>query len=183
MNESKPRANGPREAPTLEVDFLDPKKVRVERMALGGLSLELDGEIHDHLRVYRSFPLSRPNEYIAIRVGDSELEQREIGQIRDLNALSPGDRELIAEELQKRYFIHTVEKIISIREDMGYFYWVVETDKGTQEFPVPIRTKYVFPIGQRGRLISDVDGNRYGIPDLEALDSHSRSVFQRYIYW
>ena len=183
MNREKPQGDAPKEAPALHINFLDPDKVRFEREAFGRLSLRLDGEVYDHLRIYRSFPLSRPNEYIAVRVGDSELEQKEIGQIRDINALAAGDRTLILEEIQKRYFIHTVSKIISIREDMGYFYWAVETDKGTQEFPVPIRTKYVSRIGPRGRLISDVDGNRYSIPDLEAMDSRSRSVFERYIYW
>lgn len=183
MSESLQIATDPSREPILEVNMLDPDKVHFERMQYGGLSLELDGEVYEHLRVYRAFPLSRPDEYIAIRIGNSELEQQEIGQIRDMKRLAPEDRALIAEELQKRYFIHTVEKIVSIREEMGYFYWVVETDKGTQEFPVPIMSKYISPIGPRGRLVLDVDGNRYGIPDLNALDSHSRATFNRYIYW
>jgi len=183
MSTTSPEASGPNQDPTLHVNFLHPDRLRFKRMEYGGLSLELDGEVHEHLRVYLVFPLSRPDEYIAIRIGDSELEQREIGQIRYLRELAPEDRALIAEELQKRYFIHTIEKIDSIREDMGYFYWSVETDKGAREFPVPISTKYVFRVGPTGRLVSDVDGNRYAIPDLDALDSHSRGVFSRYIYW
>lgn len=169
--------------PVLQVNFLDPERMHFERMEYGGLLLRLDGEVYEHLRVYRVFPLSQPDEYIAIRTGDSELEQEEIGQIRYLDELAPEDRALIDEELEKRYFIHTVEKILSIREDMGYFYWDVETDKGIREFPVPISTKYVVPIGAGGRLISDLDGNRYHIPNLDALDSHSRATFRRYIYW
>ncbi len=183
MSRGMQATSDPNGEPTLHVNFLDPEKVRFERMEYGGLSLTYNGQVHTHLRTYRVFPLSHVDEYIAIRVGDSELEQREIGQIRHMNALNPEDRALVAEELQKRYFIHTIEKIVSIREDMGYFYWVVETDKGPQEFPVPISSKFVALSGPTGRLIRDADGNRYRIPDLEALDSHSRSVFNRYIYW
>jgi len=170
--------------PRTEIAFLDPAEVRFERMDYGGLRMLGPGEeAYDHIRVYRTHPLSMPEEYIAIRVGQSELEQQEIGIIRRLSDLSTEDRTLIVEELEKRYFIHTVEEIVSIREDMGYFYWVVETDKGTQEFPVPIRPKYISRVGARGRLILDVDGNRYGIPDLEALDSRSQALFNRHIYW
>lgn len=183
MSATSPETASSNQSPSLEVNFLDPNAVQFERMEYGGLRLRLGGEVYEHLRVYRAFPLSSPEEYIAIRVGDSELEQREIGQIRDMNELATEDRALIAEELQKRYFIHTIEKIVSIREDMGYFYWVVETDKGMQEFPVPIRPKYVAHIGPRGRLVLDIDGNRYGIPDLEALDSHSQAIFDRHVYW
>ena len=170
--------------PQLEVNFLDPSELRFERMAYGGLQLETaDGVVHDHLRVYRAFPLSKPDEYVALRVGDSELEQREIGMIRRLADLRPEYLRLIEEDLRKRYFVHTVERIVSIREDMGYFYWVVETNKGTQEFPVPIRPRYITHVGPRGRLIMDIDGNRYDIPDLEGLDLHSQAIFHRYIYW
>ena len=183
MNTHLSKQQDTNQEPNLEVDFLDPRGLRFERMASGGLSLEVEGQVYEHLRVYRSFPLSLPEEYIAIRIGDSELEQQEIGQIRRISDLRPEGRALILEELRKRYFVHTVEKIVSMREDMGYFYWTVETDKGPLEFPVPISTRYVSRVGPRGRQIRDADGNRYAIPDLDAMDAHSRSVFDRYIYW
>jgi len=184
MTKRAPQAEQQTGGPRVEIEFLDPAEVRFERMDYGGLRMLGPGEeAYDHIRVYRTHPLSMPQEYIAIRVGLSELEQQEVGIVRRLSDLSAEDQTLIEEELEKRYFIHTVEEIVSIREDMGYFYWVVETDKGTREFPVPIRPKYISRVGARGRLILDVDGNRYGIPDLEALDSRSQALFNRHIYW
>jgi len=184
MNGTTPETRAGNGQPRLEVQFLDPVTIRFERMAYGGLRVILpDGEMHEHVRIYRVYPLSMPDEYIAVRIGDSELEQREIGMVRRLKDLRPEDRRLIAEELEKRYFIHTVERIVSIREDMGYFYWEIETDKGRQEFPVPISPRYIPNVGARGRLVIDIDGNRYDIPDLEALDASSQAIFHRHIYW
>ena len=37
--------------------------------------------------------------------------------------------------------------------------------------------------GQRGKVLIDVDDNRYLIPNLDALTPHERNAFQRYIYW
>ncbi len=184
MTKGAAQAEQQTDGPKVEIEFLDPAEIRFERMAYGGLRMRGPGEdVYDHVRVYRTHPLSMPQEYLAIRVGQSELEQQEIGILRRLSDLAAEDQGLIEEELEKRYFIHTVEEIVSIREDMGYFYWVVETDKGTRDFPVPVRPKYISRVGARGRLIRDVDGNRYSIPDLEALDTRSQALFNRHIYW
>ena len=41
----------------------------------------------------------------------------------------------------------------------------------------------VVQAGKGCRIITDMDGNRYDIPDLDHLDSESRTRFLRYIYW
>ncbi len=168
----------------VRVRMLDPNQVRFERMPLGGLQMtDADGTVYDHVLVYRAFPLSRPGEYISVRRGRSELEQKEIGMIRRLEDLAADQRAEVESDLEKRYFVHTVLRIVSIREDMGYFYWVVETDKGLREFPVPIRPRYITYLPPRGRLVMDIDGNRYGIPDLPSLDARSQALFHKHIYW
>ena len=37
--------------------------------------------------------------------------------------------------------------------------------------------------GQNGRIILDLNFNRYEIDDLDRLDEDSREKFRRYIYW
>jgi len=32
-------------------------------------------------------------------------------------------------------------------------------------------------------MVTDVDGNRYEIPNIEDLDAESRFRFNRFIYW
>jgi hypothetical protein len=174
----------PSEPPRVRIEFLDPEAIRFERTDHGSLRMTIaDGKSIDHVLVYRTHPLSMPREYIAVRVGRSELEQKELGIIRDMADLRAEDCDLIEDELQKRYFIHTVTSIISVREEMGYFYWIVETDKGRREFPVPIRPRHIKYVRPRGRVIIDIDGNRYGIRDLAALDPVSQAMYHRHIYW
>ena len=37
--------------------------------------------------------------------------------------------------------------------------------------------------GQNGKVLIDVDDNRYLIPNLDLLSTRERVEFQRYIYW
>jgi hypothetical protein len=37
--------------------------------------------------------------------------------------------------------------------------------------------------GTTGKILVDVEANRYLIPDTSALPAHDRQVYQRYIYW
>ena len=37
--------------------------------------------------------------------------------------------------------------------------------------------------GRRGKVLIDVDDNRYLIPDLEQLSQREFDEFRRYIYW
>lgn len=174
----------PVEPPRVKIEYLKTDGLRFERTPHGSLRMTTaDGQTFEHVLVYRTHPLSMPTEYISVRVGRSELEQKEIGIIRDLADLPAEDRELIEDDLQKRYFVHAVTSIVSIREEMGYFYWIVETDKGRREFPVPIRPRHIKYVRPRGRVIIDVDGNRYGIRDLDALDAASQAMYHRHIYW
>ena len=134
--------------------------------------------------VYRTCPITDPNRFISIRVGRTQSEQREIGIIRNLNGLSPDQRRLLAEELFKRYFIHLITRIRSVRDELGYLYWDCETDKGRRQFAIPRWDQRAVYHGASGcRVITDLEGSRYEIPDLDALDTASRATFYRYIYW
>jgi len=37
--------------------------------------------------------------------------------------------------------------------------------------------------GQRGKVLIDVNDNRYLIPDVEAMPPKERTDFTRFIYW
>jgi hypothetical protein len=37
--------------------------------------------------------------------------------------------------------------------------------------------------GQHGKILVDLEENRYLLPDVEQLPDVERDLFQRYIYW
>jgi hypothetical protein len=37
--------------------------------------------------------------------------------------------------------------------------------------------------GDRGKVLVDVDDNRFLVPDVQALLPRERDLFQRYVYW
>ena len=74
-----------------------------------------DGEIEIFERIVpvRAFPLSDPNEFIAIKEPESKEKGNgaEIGFIRRLSDFDDATVALLNEELSKRYFIPEISKI------------------------------------------------------------------------
>lgn len=128
-----------------------------------------DGETKTYARVavHRCFPHSDPDHYISIR--EPEGDGREIGLIEDLNALSEDTRDMLREQMALRYFSPKITRVHSIKEEYGYSYWDVETDRGACRFTVRMGGGSVYPIGANRYLVTDLDGNRFEIPDLYKL--------------
>ena len=171
-----------------ETDILDQEKKSVEDLIAikpitrenaafsrtdgGFVQLRLtlpDGEIRTYSRVavHRCFPHSDPDHYISIR--EPEGDGREIGLIEDLNTLQQETREMLREQMNLRYFSPKILRVHSIKEEYGYSYWDVETDRGNCRFTVRMGGGSVYAIGANRYLVTDLDGNRFEIPDLYKL--------------
>ena len=59
----------------------------------------------------------------------------------------------------------------------------VDTDKGPVEFYMRWAQDRAVDYGQKGKVLIDVDDNRYLIPDTEAMPLKERTDFTRYIDW
>ena len=167
------------------IRYLSVRDISFWRNDLGQLCATLDdGSVIEEALVYRTCPITDPDRFISIRVGATQSEQRELGLVRNLNSFPPEQRRLLKEELAKRYFFHIITRIRTLREELGFLYWEVETDKGPRQFIIPRWDQRAVYHGASGvRVITDVDGGRYEIPDLDRLDPASRAAFLRYIYW
>jgi ATP-binding cassette, subfamily B, bacterial len=42
---------------------------------------------------------------------------------------------------------------------------------------------HVQDFGERGKVLLDLDDNRFLVPDVETLPPRERDLFQRYVYW
>src|SRR5436309_3205561 len=115
---------------TADLRYLEPKKLRFFRH---GATLRLTVEDERSVlkvAVVRAFPLSHPQQYLSVRDGDN----KEVGLIVDAADLDDESRRLVAEDLERRYVVPVVRRIIAIKERFGTVDWEVETDRGVSRF-------------------------------------------------
>lgn len=158
----------------MDFQFLDPTKTTIETAPDGTLRAIVEGDSCGMcVEAYRAFPLSKPNEHIVLRDGGG----REIGVLRDLNEFNSSMRELIETELRRRYFMPEITAILSVTERFGSTEWEVETDRGPRRLSMRQINEAITEISPSRYLLTDVEGNRYEVRDLEALDPLSRARF------
>ncbi len=123
----------------------------------------------------RAAPLSDPDHYISFLDGNGE----EICMVRDPAELDSATRRILREELNRRYMTAVVQRIHSVRNELGTSYFDVQTNRGRREFVVPNIRESARWLGERRLLLLDVDGNRFEIPDLDAFDKRSVKLLER----
>jgi ATP-binding cassette, subfamily B, bacterial len=129
------------------------------------------------------FPVEYEDRYISLLKSTGEGDDIEIGIIRDLKDFPEEQAALVRQALARRYFIHLITQIHSIRWEHGLIAMEVETDKGRVSFLMRSKTDRAVEYGRRGKVLIDVDENRYVIPDIETLPPDDRAAFTRIIYW
>ena len=117
-------------------------------------------------------PVSRPGAYLALLDGKGE----EIALLPDVNALSPENAAILQAELRQRYLTATVTAITHARQEYGATYWSVETDRGARDFVTQSLQENAQWFSETHLLLLDVDGNRFEIPDVAALDARSQAI-------
>lgn len=152
----------------LELRFLVKDNARFKKTEGGFVSLEYAGQFYDRVGVYRTFPFTDPDHYISIREVDEKA--REIGVIKDLKSdVTKEEAAMLLEQLEIRYFTPVIKKIYNIKEEYGYAYFEVKTNFGKCKFTIHMSGGSVVHLSEERILISDLDGNRYEIPDLNKL--------------
>ncbi len=136
-----------------------------------------DGSYEGRAFLSLAFPFQLTEEYIALQDEDKE----EIGMIRRLSDLAEADRELVREELKIKYFTPKIRKILSLTERFGTTRWTVETDRGKQFFVVKDTYKSLIRVSADRLFVCDLDGCRYEIESLKALDRKSFSKIELYV--
>lgn len=165
----------PPSKPSTEFIALDPAAVRLRHESQ---RLEFRGDPDDDWRqvtLVRLFPLSEPDGWIAVL----DAEGNEIGILLDVADLPSDTRTAADEELRRRYLVPQVLRILACRTlRHGLIRWTVETDKGEASFITRhLREQIKEPMPQRLTLV-DVEGSRYDVPDLDALDPESRRMLE-----
>ncbi|MDE0301353.1 MAG: DUF1854 domain-containing protein [Candidatus Poribacteria bacterium] len=158
--------------------YLNPERVRLYRSPMGSPRLEIRNEVC-YLRVTfrRILPLSDPDNYISLGVGDDV----EIGIVVDPSKLNLESRQIVLEELDKRYFTPAITRIHRVKERFGVHEWDVDTSRGRANFSVQGLHQNIKQVAPARILVTDVRGNRYDLPDYRKLDPNSFAQIQRYL--
>jgi hypothetical protein len=157
--------------------FLDPQKLRFFRHG-DALRLTIEGQRSClDVSVARAFPLSDPRRVYSVRDGDG----REVGLIAAPDQLAAADRALVEEELERRYLLPVIRRVAAVKDRFGTVEWEVETDRGRCNFATRDLREFVLRPSPRRYILTDVDGNRYDVPDVGALDARSREWLLRYV--
>ena len=127
-----------------------------------------------NVRVVRAAPLSHPTRYITFL----DVKGRELCTVDRLEDLSPPQQQLVEEELAKYYLGNTIQRIHELESEFGIAYWDVETPRGRRDFVVQDVQSSITWLSPTRVLIVDVDGNRFEIADLLALDARSQSLVE-----
>lgn len=147
--------------------YLTKDNAKFSRTEGGFVSLEFEGKRWDRVQVIRLFPFTEPDEFISIRT--VEERSREIGVIQDLKQVTKDTRKMLEEQLNLHYFTPVIEKIIDIKDEYGYAYFHVMTDRGECRFTINMGGNAVVRLTDSRLLITDLDENRFEIPDVFRL--------------
>ena len=125
----------------------------------------------------RQFPFELEWEFISVM----DAEQQEIGIVKDVALFDGEQRELLTEELRRRYYAPVILQIRSVKERYGFSYWKVATPDGEVSFTLHDTYRSIIHAGPTRIILLDVNGNRFEIPDTTALDRKSYKKIELYL--
>lgn len=143
----------------------------------GFLQARIDGENVGRVKIVCTQPLTAPNEYISV----ISMEDKEHGIIRSIDDFDEEQMRFILNDIKSRYFCPLISEIISIKDKMGSFYFDVTVSDRKKSFMVRDLTKNIRQQGD-SVTITDMDGNRYKIEDINAINRKSRRKLEPYLY-
>ena len=166
-------------ADLLELRYLTKENAKFERTPGGFVKLTYKDKTYDRVGVYRTFPVTMPDEFISIREADEKA--REIGVVEKLSVLEEEQADMLREQLGLRYFTPEITRVLDIKNEYGYGYFHVMTTYGECNFTIHNGGNSVVSLTETRIIITDLDGNRFEIPDITKLTTNERKKLDLYI--
>jgi ATP-binding cassette subfamily B protein len=163
--------------------WLYPQNTRLQLGEHHTLQVTVRDEAFDGVFAVRALPATCPEKYISLRHADVDGQEHEIGIVHDLSDWPGAARTLVEQALRRRYFIRMITAIEAIELKYGLLSFRVQTDRGPAQFTMRNSHSQAQDYSTTGKLLIDVDDNRYLVADLETLPRRQQSLFRRYIYW
>ncbi len=152
-------------------------KFKLSRNSAGRLVfISSAGETHEGVVPVRAFPIAAPDEGISLTGRDGH----ELLWIAQMNDLDKTIRALIEKELAHREFTPEICRIRHVSSYATPSIWQVATDRGDAELLLK-GEDHIRRLSHTSLLITDAHGVSFLLPDIEALDAHSRKLLDRFL--
>lgn len=149
----------------------------LQRDAFGRWVLQLpDGTQHVPVTALRAYPVSAPDEGVALMDADGH----EIFWIDALDQLAPALRSQIIQALNEREFLPEILQLTDVSSFATPSTWSVLTDRGSTQFLLK-GEEDIRRLTGTVLLINDANGVQFMIRDLAAMDKHSRKLLDRFL--
>ena len=132
---------------------------------------------YDRVFLHRAFPFDHPEDYISVQ----DADKNEIGMISSLSVFPEESCALLRAELARKYYAPQITAILSLRDRYGYAYLSASSDAGEITFTLRDAARSILKVDEKRVIITDIDGNRYEIPDIEKLDRKSFKKIELYL--
>ncbi|MCI8590476.1 MAG: DUF1854 domain-containing protein [Clostridiales bacterium] len=161
----------------IDINYLNKTNASFERKN-GFLSLRMGEDVYARVYLHRAFPFEKEFEYISVLNED----KKEVGFIQSIEKdFEASSAALLKEELAKKYFCPKIEKITGMKDNYGFMQMKTVTDHGELTFGIRDIYRNILKVGGGRIFIVDIDGNRYEIPSVEALDRASYKKIELYL--
>lgn len=166
----------------IDIGIIDLKNAEFYVTPGGFTGLKYAGQDYNRVTLRRAFPIGNPMEYISV----ADKDNKEIGMIHSLADLSEKQYSIVLAELEKRYYSPTVYEIKSVKDKLGYVYMELiigrDDTKYKKNCALKDVSKNIRMLDDDRLVITDVDGNRYIIESLSALDKKSLKRIEPYLF-
>ena len=164
------------------LNILSPDRITLTENESGYLSLSYEEKDYEKVDHTRLVPFNDENKYISVSYKNEEDEWKEIGVIKDLNELPTDMKNTADGYLRLKYYIPEIKKINRITDNqMGYLFLEAETTAGEKKIAVYDWWHNFRVIHGKMLAVTDSDGNRYSVPDVDKLDKASIKRLQLFI--
>lgn len=149
----------------------------IERNAQGQLVYRApDGLVHVGVTPVRAFPLSAPDGGLSLLGPDGH----ELLWLDSLQSCPAAARQVLEAELALREFMPQIIRIRSVSGFSVPSHWQVDTDRG--QTTLTLKSEDDLRRLPDGRwLLHSAQGLQYQMPAMEALDSASRKLLERFL--
>jgi ATP-binding cassette subfamily B protein len=135
------------------------------------------------LFIVRTFPASRPEDYLSVRGWNESGDEIEVGMIRRLADWPEAAQSVVRTGLKRRSLVRAIGRVHDVKLSHGYLDFDVDTDVGRQKFTARWTQSQAIDFGTDGKMLIDTEENRYVVRSIDDLPKADREKFLQYVYW